>query len=149
VEADAETLVETETLGEPHIRDLWELFRNEWWTKSRSLDETRRIVAGSSVNLGVLDGPEGRLVAYTRVLSDFIVKALVLDVIVAPSHRGLQLGKRQIERVVHHPSLANVAHFELYCRPELMPFYERWGFTATIGDINFMRRSSSTREVLT
>jgi len=38
------------------------------------------------------------------------------------------LGKKLMDAIVGHPALVRVEHFELYCRPELIPFYERWGF---------------------
>jgi len=41
------------------------------------------------------------------------------------------------------PSLRDVLHFQLYCRPELVPFYERWEFTADLGELRFMRRGAS------
>ena len=36
--------------------------------------------------------------------------------------------------------LAQVEHIELYCKPELIPFYEHWGFSTTPVDVNLMRR---------
>jgi hypothetical protein len=35
--------------------------------------------------------------------------------------------------------LAQVAHIELYCKPELIPFYEQWGFSTTGSDVNLLR----------
>jgi hypothetical protein len=46
-----------------------------------------------------------------------------------------------MERLVSHPDLARVKHFELYCLPELIPFYERWGFSTEVGEIVLMRRA--------
>jgi len=30
---------------------------------------------------------------------------------------------------------------ELYCLPELVPFYRKWGFTEELGGLRFMCRS--------
>ena len=38
-----------------------------------------------------------------------------------------------------HPRLRDVRHFELYCLPELIPFYERWGFTTSTAGVHFLR----------
>ena len=132
-------LIEVETLNEPQIVQLWELSRREWWSANRSLEETRRIVAGTTLNFGVLDKADEKLVGYSRVISDGISKALILDVIVADTHRGLRLGERLMERILTHKALCDVQHFELYCLPALIPFYERWGFTAALGEMRFMR----------
>jgi hypothetical protein len=34
-----------------------------------------------------------------------------------------------------------VEHLEMCCRPEMVPFYEKWGFTAGLEQLHFMRRS--------
>jgi predicted GNAT family N-acyltransferase len=88
-------------------------------------------------------GPGDRLVGFTRVLTDRAFKALIFDVIVAQAHRHAGLGQRLIQHVLDHPMLAQVEHIELYCKPELIPFYEHWGFSTTPVDVNLMRRVRS------
>ncbi len=48
-----------------------------------------------------------------------------------------------MDALVEHPRMKDVLHFELYCRPELVSFYERWGFTNQLGELQFMRRGQS------
>ena len=127
-------------LDETRIAQLHALFTREWWTAGRSLEETRRCVEGSQIRIGLIDGA-GSLVGFVRVITDFTFKALVFDVIVAEPHRGQGLGDRLIERVLAHPDLARVRHFELYCRPEVGPFYERHGFSTEVGGVRLMRRT--------
>lgn len=67
----------------------------------------------------------------------------MLDVIVEASHRRTGMGRELMDAVLGHLRLEGVLHFELYCRPELVPFYERWGFTDDLGELRFMRRGSS------
>lgn len=74
---------------------------------------------------GIEDERTSELVAFARVLTDRTYKALIFDVIVAPS-----LG---------HPGLAQVRHFELSCLPEMAPFYEQWGFTTEVVGVQLMR----------
>jgi predicted GNAT family N-acyltransferase len=64
---------------------------------------------------------------------------LIFDVIVAEAHRRSGLGRRLIDHVLNHSMLADVRHIELYCKPELIPFYERWGFTSPGPDVNYLR----------
>ena len=130
-------------LTDEQVHDLHGLYVAEWWTHRRNVDDVRRMVAGTDVVLGFEDEETGRLVGFARVITDFVYKALVLDVIVAAPHRGTGLGKALMDAVIQHPELKDVVHFELYCRPELVPFYERWGFTADLGEMRFMRRGSS------
>jgi GNAT superfamily N-acetyltransferase len=132
-----------ELLSEEQVRDLHGLYQAEWWTHRRNVDDVARMLEASDVVLGFEDEESGRLVGFARVITDFVYKALVLDVIVAASHRGTGMGKALMDAVIEHPELKDVLHFELYCRPELVPFYERWGFTADLGEMRFMRRGAS------
>lgn len=124
------------------IAELHALYQSEWWTKGRTLEETQRVVQHSDIIVAFGEIDTKRLVAFTRVLTDYIYKALVFDVIVAESYRGAGLGRKLIEAVVNHPELKSVHHIELYCSPELMPFYQKWGFTAELGELRFMRRTT-------
>ena len=126
-------------LDETRIAQLHALFAREWWTAGRSLEETRRCVEGSQIRIGLIDDA-GDLTGFARVITDYTFKALIFDVVVAGGHRGKGLGDRLIELVLEHRELARVGHFELYCRPEIEPFYERHGFSAEVGGVRLMRR---------
>ena len=119
--------------------DLMELYRHEWWTDQRREEDVARMLQHSDLVVGVSTDPGGQLVGFTRVLTDRVFKALVFDVIVAEAHRNSGLGRRLVQYVLDHPMLAGVRHIELYCKPELIPFYEKWGFTAPGPEVNFLR----------
>lgn len=120
-------------------RDLMELYRHEWWTDRRHEDDVTRMLQYSDLTVGVCADPDGRLVGFTRVLTDRTYKALIFDVIVAEAHRKAGLGRTLVQHVIDHPMLAQVRHIELYCKPELIPFYERWGFIRPGLEVNFLR----------
>ena len=63
-----------------------------------------------------------------------------LDVMVDSSARNIGLGRTLMDAIISHPELTHMKHFELYCRPELIPFYERCGFKEVDRDARFMRR---------
>ncbi|MCB1851156.1 MAG: GNAT family N-acetyltransferase [Gammaproteobacteria bacterium] len=125
-------------LNERQISELHQLYQREWWTKDRSLAATKNCVAGSQINIGIVDN-NGTLLAYARVLTDYTFKALIFDVIVSPEQRGSGLGSRLITLIKHHPALSRVIHFELYCLPEMFGFYARHGFSDDVGNIKLMR----------
>jgi len=125
-------------------RELMELYRHEWWTNQRREEDVTRMLQHTDLVVGVCTDPGGQLVGFTRVLTDRTYKALIFDVIVAEAHRGAGLGRRLIQYVLDHPMLAEVAHVELYCRPELIPFYEQWGFTASLPGVHLMRQAGVT-----
>ena len=129
-----------ERLNDEQINDLHRMFQEEWWTKGRALEDVRRMLEQTDVIVGFCDAESKRLVAFTRVLTDYVYKALVLDVIVEAESRGKGLARALMDAVVGHPSLDSVRHFELYCRPDLMILYRKWGFSDELGDLRFMRR---------
>jgi GNAT superfamily N-acetyltransferase len=119
---------------------LMELYRHEWWTNERRDEDVARMLAHTDLVVGVCADPGDRLVGFARVLTDRAFKALIFDVIVAQAHRRTGLGRRLVHYVLDHPMLAEVGHIELYCKPELIPFYEQWGFATTPSDVNLMRK---------
>ena len=120
-------------------RDLMELYRHEWWTDQRRDEDVARMLQHTDLVVGVCTDPGGQLVGFTRVLTDRVFKALIFDVIVAHAHRRAGLGQRLIDYVLNHQMVADVRHVELYCKPELIPFYEKWGFAVPGPEVNFLR----------
>ena len=126
-------------LTDEHFARLHTLYQSEWWTKGRGPEDIRVMVENTDVIVALADRSTGALVAFSRVLTDRIYKALILDMIVDSAHRGRHLGRRLMNDIVSHPELQNVKHFELYCLPEMFPFYRIWGFTAQPEELRLMR----------
>ena len=127
-------------IGGDRVHQLMELYKHEWWTSTRTVDQTRAILNGSDVAIGLCDEADDRLVAFARVLTDQTARAFIFDVIVAADCRGYGLGRRVVDEVLSHPAVRNVELVELYCRPELVPFYERMGFSSPDSGVVLMRR---------
>lgn len=122
--------------------DLMELYRHEWWTNQRREEDVARMLQHTDLVVGACTDPGGQLVGFARVLTDRVFKAVVFDVIVAHAQRRAGLGQRLIDYVLNHQMLAGVRHVELYCKPEMIPFYEKLGFTAP-EPMNFLRITRS------
>ena len=131
------------SLTDSQIHELHQLYQKEWWTKGRSLADVRRMLDHSDYIFGLSEPETMNLVGFARVLTDRVFKAFIFDVIVAPEYRDHGLGRLIMDRILQHPDLLYVKHFELYCLPELVPFYERWGFSADVGAIVLLRRESA------
>lgn len=127
-------------LSETHIKQLHELYESSWWTKDRSLEATKECVNGSQLCIGIVD-PNNQLIGFARVITDYIFKALIFDVIVHATHQGKGLGNKLISLVKAHERLKKVKHFELYCLPEMESFYAKHGFSSEVGGIQLMRCS--------
>ena len=121
------SLRQVERLTEPQIADLHALYQSEWWGKGRSPVDVRIMVENSSLIIGFV-GEDEKLVAFCRILTDFVFRATIYDVIVAAPLRGQGLGKKLMDTVSQHPRLQRVSTLWLCCNPDMTPFYEKWGF---------------------
>ena len=131
------------SLTDCHIEQLVELFRNEWWSRGRDTASVQEMLSSTDLVFALVEPSADRLGAFARVLTDRVYFAIVLDVIVAPSLRGQQLGRRLIDAICAHPHLARVQSLELVCQPALTPFYRKLGFTDQVGASTLMRRTAA------
>ena len=77
--------------------------------------------------VGAWDGE--RLVGFARALSDGRFNAYVEDVMVYEEYRGQGVGKRVVSLLLEQ--LDNIESVNLYCRAEVVPFYESIGCKRT------------------
>jgi ribosomal protein S18 acetylase RimI-like enzyme len=130
-----------EDIQESQLEDLLALYRAAWWSQNRQRDDIKRMLKHSSLVLGLFEVETQRLVGFTRILTDFVYRATIWDVIINPQFQGQGLGRILIEAIVTHPKLQEVELMFLACTPEMMPFYEKFGFTREIkSDMRLMQR---------
>jgi len=128
------------TLAPALVEQLHELYQNEWWTSERKLSDVETMLRFSDFVFAYVDADDS-LAGFARVLSDYVYKAFLFDVIVSPAYRGTGLGSRILRDVTTHPVLSRVSSIELYCRPDLNDFYSSFGFVRVAsGEIDLMRR---------
>lgn len=97
--------------------------------------------------MGLVERQNGRLVGFCRAITDGRFLAVILDVVMEPELRGRGGGQRLMEAMLGRPELAAVDSIELVCQPDLVPFYERFGFTNRVGTSLLMRRTRNPRLV--
>jgi predicted GNAT family N-acyltransferase len=125
-------------LSEQQILQLHQLYQHESWSKGRNVEDTFRCVEGSSILFGFVE--EDNLIAFARVVTDYVFKAFIFDVIVSEKLRTQGVGKHIVESILNHADVKKVKHVELYCLPELFSFYGQFGFTQDLGAMQLMRR---------
>ncbi len=138
METPAYTLVKT--LDDSQILDLQDMVRKEWWTRDRDLDDIERMLAKCDLIHGVVDPQTGELLAFCRALIDGVFKAVLFDVIVAEKSRNAGLGRILMDSLMERPELRGIAHIELYCKPGVAEFYQKWGFADDGQRLTLMRR---------
>lgn len=126
-------------IDEIDVEQLHGFYAQEWWTSGRRLEDVRAMLSGSSFAYAFRDEESRKLAGFARVLTDGVFKAFIFDLIVAPAHRAGGLGRKIMKTILEDPRLSRVKHFELYCLPELEPYYARFGFSADVGGVRLMR----------
>lgn len=106
--------------------ELLKLFHQAPWAKGRALDAVREMLRHTDLALCAWDGDQ--LVGFGRVLTDFVYRATIWDVIVDKAYQKQGIGTEIVQRILNHPRLKNVELFWLCTRRP--GFYEKLGFSS-------------------
>ena len=107
-------------------QQLLALYGQTDWARDRSLDDTKLMLAHTDVAISAWDGP--RMVGFGRVLTDYVFRASIWDVIVDQVYQDQDIGKGIIHRILTHPKLERVELFWL-CSRRYQEFYASLGFS--------------------
>lgn len=105
---------------------LLALFEQADWARGRALEDIQRMLTETDVTISAWDGTQ--LVGFARVLTDYVYRASIWDVIVDVSYQDEDIGKGLIQRILRHTSLAQVELFWL-CTRRYQGFYASLGFS--------------------
>ncbi len=117
-----------EKLNESQIEKLHLLYQNEWFTKGRDLADIKAMLEKTSFVFGFCRSNTNEMIGFARVISDFVYKAFVFDVIVDPNFRNKGMGQYIMNTIFENPILEKVSHIELYCPENLVSYYKPLGF---------------------
>lgn len=106
---------------------LVRLYAQAPWAAGRTADPVRDMLAYSDLVLSAWDG--SKLVGFGRVLTDYVYRASIWDVIVDKDYQGQDIGTQIMQRILQHPDLKRVELFWL-CTRDKQAFYEKLGFSA-------------------
>ncbi|OKH24778.1 hypothetical protein NIES593_06045 [Hydrococcus rivularis NIES-593] len=70
-----------EHLTDEQIDDLNRLYQDEWWSRGRKRANIRRVLQHLDLIVAFCDSESKRLVAFSRILTDSVYRAVVFDVI--------------------------------------------------------------------
>jgi len=110
-------------------RGLWKLQRlldqHSFWAQGRSLNNLRRMLAGSAAVVSLWQGK--RLVGFGRASSDGAYRAVLWDVVIPEDLQGQGLGRRLVEALLQSPRLCHVERTYLMTTNSA-GFYAQLGF---------------------
>lgn len=117
--------------------ELQDLYRFTKWGRSRSLEQIERMLEGTSMCFSIRK--EGKMVAFCRLLTDFVFRGSIWDIMVHPDHQGKGLGSALMDYLLEHPRVRDIPMIITYTS-ELVPFLERLGFMQKEGTLMLLRK---------
>ena len=128
----------------PDADAYFELFESTGWNQEYRLT-CEELRAAASRSWFLLAGyRDGRLVGTGRVVSDGVLHALIVDVIVSPECQGQGIGASIMERLVERCRTARIRDVQLFSAKGKAPFYRRLGFVDRPADAPGMDWKCST-----
>ena len=106
---------------------LLPLFEQASWAHGRIVAETTEMLRQTDLFITAWD--DNRVVGCGRVLTDYVYRASIWDVIVDAAYQGQDVGTEIMHRILSHPALQRVELFWL-CTRDKHTFYENLGFSA-------------------
>lgn len=97
------------------------------WPDPPSPETHLRVLAGSFAVVLAVDEDAGAVVGFANAISDGALMAFIPLLEVLPEHQGQGIGSELVRRMLGH--LNGLYAIDLVCDDELLPFYERLGFT--------------------
>ena len=105
---------------------LLRLYNQAPWAKNRTAGQAQQMLGHTDLLMSAWDGD--RLIGFGRVLTDYVFRASIWDVIVDKRYQSRGIGTELVKQILHHSALKDVELFWLCTR---MPgFYERLGFSS-------------------
>jgi ribosomal protein S18 acetylase RimI-like enzyme len=100
---------------------------HSYWAKGRPREVVERLVREASRVVGLYH--EGRLVGFSRALSDGVIFAYLADVYVLDEHRGHGLGLELVRETIEGSPFSDVRW--VLGTADAQSFYEKLGFGPT------------------
>ena len=124
----------------PDKDEYFSLFNTTGWNKEykASPDDLERANQNSWLVVSAYDG--SKLVGFGRVVTDFVLHAMIFDMIILPDYQGQGIGTMILGRLVDRCLEQGIRDIQLFCAEGMRVFYEKNGFEARAVDAPGMQR---------
>ncbi|TMU56408.1 GNAT family N-acetyltransferase [Flagellimonas algicola] len=112
------------------IDKVHQAIKASYWGNYRSMEMTKTTIE-QSMCFGVYSEMEGQL-GFARVLTDHVVFAYIMDVIIFEPYQGKGLGKKLIQYILDQPEI-NKVHTVALKTKDAHKLYDTFGFQK-VGD---------------
>jgi GNAT superfamily N-acetyltransferase len=117
--------------------ELQDLCRYTEWGRSRSIEGIDEMLAKTGMCFSARHCL--KLVGFCRILTDFVYRAMLCDVVVHPEHQGKGLGRALVDYALTHPAIAEIPLVMTYT-DDWIPFMVSRGFESRKGAMVMLRR---------
>jgi GNAT superfamily N-acetyltransferase len=118
---------------------IFNFVKKSYWGRSRTIEE-QQIAMDNSINFGLFFN--GNQIAYTRVMTDKVFFAYVLDFFVLENFQGKGLGKLLMSNVLNFSSLKEIDKWMLATK-DAHGLYSQFGFEVVKDPSKLMDRMSN------
>jgi GNAT superfamily N-acetyltransferase len=110
------------------------LFATTGWNASYQMNADRLLTAIRQSWYYVCAYDGDTLIGFGRLISDGIMHALIVDLIVAPAYQGRGIGREILRRLVERCDAHGIHDVQLFCARGKQSFYEKMQFEARPAD---------------
>jgi GNAT superfamily N-acetyltransferase len=118
----------------PDKQDYFELFITTGWNSIYNATPKDLELANKNswIVLSAYDG--GKLVGFGRVVTDFVLHAMIYDMIVLREYQNKGIGTMILKRLLQKCKEKNIRDIQLFCAKGKRAFYEKHSFEARPDD---------------
>ncbi|MBO0329955.1 GNAT family N-acetyltransferase [[Muricauda] lutisoli] len=107
------------------IQKVHQQVSSTYWAENRTMEETMMTIE-KSICFGIYN-EEGEQIAYARIITDGLIFAYIMDVVVFDPYKGKGLGKKLVQHILDRPDVKNVNTVALKTM-DAHSFYKTLGF---------------------
>ena len=112
----------------PDKTQFFKLYMTTGWNKKYNLDEDKMFNAIKNSWYLVSAYDDDLLVGFGRVISDGILHALIVDMMILPEYQNKGMGKAILNKLLYRCKLNNICDVQLFCAKGKIGFYKSMGF---------------------
>jgi len=113
----------------PEKDAFYSLFATTGWNDEYRLEVNELMLALKKSWYMISAYDKDQLVGFGRMISDGVVHALILDLIVHPDYQNLGNGGQILDRLVEKCRQHRIRDIQLFCAKGYFELYEKHGFT--------------------
>jgi ribosomal protein S18 acetylase RimI-like enzyme len=118
----------------PNRQEYFELFITTGWNVQYQASPEQVDQANRNSWLTVSAYDDEKLVGFGRVVTDFVLHAMIFDMIILPGYQGQGIGTMVLEKLVKKCKEHGIRDIQLFCAKGKRGFYEKNGFEVRAED---------------